>query len=153
MNLRFITPIDAVLFRAAVLEEGDPLTQELAAQPWFAQQFLADPALAGAMLGDGRVLGACGLIRRWHGMAEAWLMLSPHAEMPARIAAVRKVKEELDVHQRDPAFRRVEMYCRAAEPWSSKFGRLMGMRQEGLLRQRDPLGRDYRLFARIAGET
>jgi hypothetical protein len=150
-GLRIIRPLDAVLLRAAVLEEADPLTAELAADPAFLAQFLVHPQHAGALVGHGRVLAAGGLIPRWHGMAEAWLMISPRAEMPVRVHTLRTVRKLMDEYQRLPAFRRIEMSSRVGDAWDGvKFARLMRMQCEGLMRCRDPLGRDYRVFARIA---
>jgi hypothetical protein len=150
-RFRIIRPLDAVLLRAAVLEEADPLTRELAADPAFLAQFLTHPQYCGALLGDGRVLAAGGLLPRWHGMAEAWMMLSPRADMPARIVALRTLRELMDQYQKLPAFKRIEMASRVGDPWDGiKFARLMGMQCEGLMRCRDPMGRDYRMFARVA---
>lgn len=153
LRVRFIRPLDEVLFRAVVIECGNPAIQELARAPGFAAPFLEHPMLGGAMLGSGRVLAAAGLIPRFYGMAEAWLIFSRLASKSARIAALRHVRKQLDAYQADPAFQRIEMYIRADEPWCAKYGRLMGMQLEGLLRRRDPFRRDYCLFARVTEET
>ena len=144
-----IVPLTPELLAGAVLEERDPLTLRQAAHPAWPAQFLAPGTVSGALIGDGRVLAAGGLIPQVPGRALAWLMLSAAARRGERVLALRQVQTVLAERHADPAFRRIEMFVRAAEPWCGSFGQLMGFEREGLLRAWDELGRDYVLFARV----
>ncbi len=144
-----IVPLTKELLAGALLEERDPLAMRQAQHPFWWDQFLAEGSVGGALIGGGRVLAAAGLIPQVPGRALAWLMLSPAADRRARVLALRHVRGVMDRRQADPAFRRIEMFVRAAEPWCGSFGRIMGFEREGLLRAWDELGRDYVLFARV----
>lgn len=145
---RFV-PLTRELLAGALLEERDPLAMRQAQYPFWWDQFLAEGSVGGALIGGGRVLAAAGLIPQVPGRALAWLMLSPAADRRARVTALRHVGSVMDACQGDPAFRRIEMFVRAAEPWCGSFGRILGFEREGLLRAWDELGRDYVLFARV----
>lgn len=151
--MRRIVPLTPELFGWAVLEETDPVTQELAQQPGWAASFVGPGTIGEAMLGDGRVLAAGGLVPMWPGRGMAWLMLSPFAGRRDRAIALTRAQTQMKAAQQHAAWRRIEMYVRADAPWRDTFGDLMDMQCEGLMRGFDPFGRDYLLFARVAKET
>lgn len=148
-----IVPLTPELLDWAILEEVDPATQRLAETPGWAAMFTAPGTWGEAMLGRGRVLAAGGLVPLWPGRGLGWLMLSPFAGQRDRHQALTRARTMMCEAQRLPAWRRIEMYVRADEPWCDRFGRLMGMTCEGTMRRFDPLGRDYLLFARVAEEA
>lgn len=145
-----LVPLTEELLLWAAEEEADPVTAELAKTPRWASQFVAPGTMGAALIGDGRVLAAGGLLPQWPGRACAWLMLSPRATWGQKIRALRKMRLTLDAAQRYPEWRRIEMAVRVEAPWCERFAEFTGMRFEGLLRAYDPLGRDYKLFARVA---
>ncbi len=151
MSARIVRPLTMDLLLGAVAEEQDPLTRELAAAtPLFLQQFLTPISVA--MIGRGRVLGAAGLMPQWPGRAIAWMSLSAEASRRERARLLIHVRGIMDETQReDRAYQRIEMHVRAAEPWCAVFGRALRFHAEGVMRSFDPYGRDYVMFARVAG--
>lgn len=147
-DLRFL-PLDRTLLDMIVAEERDPLTAEMCSGEACAERLLAIPGLSWAMLGRGRVLVAGGVVPHWPGRAEAWWLVSRMATARDIVAATWRSGAFLDQRQRDPTFRRVEMFCRAGERWNETFPRRLGFTLEGRMRKWDALGRDHLLFARV----
>jgi len=65
------------------------------------------------------------------------------------VMAARWACAFLDVRQRSPQFRRVQMFVRANEPWVVSFTKALDFRLEGKHEAWDALGRDYYCFARV----
>ncbi len=148
--MRFV-PLTIELLRWAMVIAGDPVVRDLADKaPELYERMLSGPGIGEAMLEGGHLLGAGGITQHWIGRAEAWLMMSPDANRRQRLAALRRCQTKIATLQRDPGFRRIEMYVLADAPWGERFSSLMGFSQEGVARAWDPLGRDHHLFARIA---
>lgn len=145
-----LVPLTEELLLWAAAEEADPATATLASTPNWASQFVAPGTMGAALIGEGRVLAAGGLLPQWPGRGCAWLMLSPRASWQDKLRALRVVARTLRDAQHYPTWRRIEMAVRANEPWCDRFAAFAGMRYEGFLRAYDPLGRDYKLFARVA---
>ena len=149
MSPRIVT-LDRFLLDRLVETERDPLTAEMAEGEGFAQRTLCDPRFSFAMIDGGDAVMGAGLVPYWAGRAEGWCLISKAARPRHIVAAARAVKIFLDKRQRDPAFRRVEIFVRAHERWSESFALAMGFREEGFHRAWDAAGRDYRCFARVA---
>jgi len=105
---------------------------------------------AEAMLDGGEFVGAGGVTQHWPGRAEAWLMLRPDLTRKQKVRALRRCQEKLAALQSDPAYRRIEMYVRAASGWNLSFAKTMGFEIEGYLNRWGIRGEDYCLFARVA---
>jgi hypothetical protein len=148
-----IVPLTEELLSWAMAEEPDPLTAWLADRlPGWARQFTAPTSIGMALIGEGRVLAAGGLIPQWPGRAYAWLMLSPRAKWRHKTQALRQLRRTMAEMEQRPEWRRIEMFVRADAPWCDRFAEFVGMQFEGLARAWDPLGRDYKLFARVGPE-
>lgn len=149
---RFV-PLTAELLDWALVEqaaETDKL-DDYRADPAGIAQLTRPPNRGEALIGRGRVLAAAGLILRWPGRAEAWMLVSPFATKADRVRAVRRCRAAIDAAQGDARFRRVEMTVLAEAPWRQSFAGYLGFTAEGLVRAWDPLGRDHVMYARIAG--
>ena len=146
-----IVPLTEELVLWAALEEGNPTTMNLAQIKGWAAQFCAFGTMGGALLDNGIVCAAGGLVPFWHGRAMAWFMVSPRATRTHRMAALKQIRGCLIAAQRHPEFRRVELYARADRALSGeRLAGFLGMDFEGTMRGFDPLGRAYHLFARVA---
>lgn len=143
-----LVPLDPVLLGIAVAQERDSVTAAFAAAPGYAAQALSGPAFA--LLDGGAVIGAGGLVPHWRGRAEGWWLTGQCARPRHLVHAARLARAFLDDRQRDPAFRRIEIFIRAGEPWASSFARALGFTCEGRLQAWDPAGRDMCIFARVA---
>lgn len=143
-----LVPLDPLLLSLAVAQERDCVTAAFAAAPGYVAQALSGPAFA--LLDGGDLIGAGGLVPHWRGRAEGWWLTGQCARPRHLVRAVRLAREFLDASQCDPAFRRIEIFIRAGEPWASSFARALGFTCEGRLQAWDPAGRDMVLFARIA---
>ena len=149
MSVRFV-PLTAELLDWAIASHTDPTTAELwASSPDYHRRALAVPTLCYAMLGDGLVLGAGGVVFHWHGRAEAWWLVSRHATSRDLTKAVRFSRRFLDDRQRNPALRRVEMWVNAEQPWVRSFAEALGFRREGLALGWGIHGEDHFLFAKV----
>jgi hypothetical protein len=95
-------------------------------------------------------LAAFGTILHWSGRAEGWMVFSAAASRRDRVLAARGAAACMDRLQLHPAFRRIEMWVAADQPWTPAFARALGMTEEGRARSWDLRGRDHLLFARIA---
>lgn len=149
MSARFV-PLTEELLGWAAAESRDPAVGLFTDTPGWQHVFLTSPAIAGALLDQGRVMAAAGLIPLWPGRGLAWLMLSPMAEPAHRAAAMREARACLFQAQRDALWRRVEMYVRADAPRRARFAEFLGMRFEGLMHAFGPFGVDHALYARVA---
>ena len=148
-----IVPLDRIALAALVANERDALTAEMSGGV-FTSQAMADASrgLAYALLEGGFPVLGMGLTQHWHGLAEAWALITTDARPRHLVQAARHAAVFMRQRQRDPAFRRIEMFVRAGECWSESFARALGFAAEGFLPRRDPLGRDYRIFGRLAPE-
>ena len=150
MTMRLV-PLDRDLVLWAAEEEGDPLTLSMSNRPGWAESFCAAGTLGAALLAEGRVMAAGGLVPMWHGRALAWFMASPKARLVHKLRALRVVRGCLFQAQNFPAFRRVEMVCRAdhgGHP-AARLARFLDMTLEGRMTAFDPNGATYLLFARV----
>ena len=146
-NYRYV-PLTPELLTLAVALERDPLTAVMTEGSAFAARVLL-PGLAYAMLDGGELVGCGGLTPLWHGRAEAWLLVSRLAGRRQIAAGIRHAAQWFAARQRDPAFRRIEMYVRRSAPWRATFAAALGMSLEGALSVWAPDGEDYCLYARI----
>jgi RimJ/RimL family protein N-acetyltransferase len=147
MVVRFV-PLDETLLRLALAEGAPDLAPPAAVTDEHLRVYLAGNALGEAMLGDGRVLGAAGLVPIHAGRAHAWLILSRHIAPRQRLAALDRTRAGLDRgHAR--GWRRIEMQVRADHPWADRFAARLGFAFEAVLRAWDELGRDYRQYVRV----
>lgn len=146
-----IVPMDRILLAALVENERDPLTAEMATGTGFADRAMiaASRGHAFALLDGGFPVVGMGLMHHWAGLAEGWALISRHARKRHIVEAVRAAAPFLDKRQRDPAFARIEMFCRADRPWVMSFAKALGFGCEGLLARRDPAGRDQVIFGRV----
>lgn len=149
--IRFV-PMDRHLLRSLVDSERDPLTAEMADSPVFAERTMMEASRGLAWAGiDGATVAVGGsLTVLWAGRAEAWWLVSRDARPRHLVAAARFSRSLMDKRQRDPLFRRIEIFVRAGERWSEGFALAMGFAREGYHRSWDARGRDYRSFARVA---
>lgn len=145
-----IVPLTEELLRWAAIEAPDPATAEFTRDTNWEAQYVTPPAIGEALLDGGRVMAVGGLLPLWPGRGLAWLMLSPHAAPAHKVRAMRQIRRRLFEAQAGPAWRRVEMYVRQSEPWADRLARYLDMRLEGTMAAFDPLGRDHKLFARVA---
>lgn len=149
--IRFV-PMDRLLLRHLIDDERDPLSSEMADSPVFADRTMMEASRGLAWAGiDGATVAVGGsLTILWAGRAEAWWLVSRAARPRHLVAAARFSRSLMDKRQRDPLFRRIEIFVRAGERWSESFAAAMGFVCEGYLCKWDPKGRDCRCFARVA---
>ena len=147
--IRFV-PLTEELLAWAMAEGLDADAPRVMPDEVMLRTFMSSAGPKIAMLGDGRVLGAGGVIRHWTGRGEAWLMLSRLATPRQRVLALRRCRQEIEALQADPAWRRIEMNVLAAAPWCARFAGYLGFRAEALQEAWDPSGRDFYLFSRVA---
>lgn len=148
-----IVPLDAFLLDRLVQAERDPLTAELCAHPAWASRVLAIPGLAYAVLDGPDLVAGGGLVPMWPGRAEAWALVSRFARKRQLVKAVQLAAQTVAARQRDPSFRRIEMFVRCDPSWCRSFIAGLGFVREGLLKAWDPAGRDVWMCARIGGAT
>lgn len=148
-----IVPLDSHLLSRLVEEERDPLTAEIASRAYFRDRAMwaSSHGLAYAMIDGAEVPVGGGLMPHppGRGGAEAWWLVSRGARRRHLARAAASCREFLDRRQRDPSYRRIEMFVRRGEGWSQTFPRLMGFRLEGIHEAWDAGGRDYNCFARV----
>lgn len=146
-----IVPMDRIALSVLVANERDPLTAELASGTGFVERAMvaASRGHAHVLLADGFPVIGMGLLHHWAGLAEAWALISKEARPRHIVEAVRAANHFLDLRQRDPAFGRIEMFCRADRAWVKNFAAALGFEREGLLRRRDPAGRNHLIFGRV----
>lgn len=143
-----LVKLDKLLLALAVGQERDPVTAEFACRDAFAVQALSGPAYA--LIDGGELVGAGGLVPHWPGRAEGWWLTGKCARPRQLVKAVHLAREFLNARQRDPAFRRIEMFVRGEERWALTFAEALGFSLEGVLKAWDPMGRDMLLCARVA---
>lgn len=148
-----IVPLDRHLLSRLVEAERDPLTSEISSGGYFIDRAMwaASHGLAFAMIDGAEVPVGGGLMPAGPGRAsaEGWWLIAGCARKRHLVRAARASLKFLNLRQRDPAYRRIEIFVRAAEAWSESFARTMGFELEGLHKSWDVLGRDYRCFARV----
>jgi hypothetical protein len=142
-----LVKLDVLLLETAIRCERDPVVAEFANRESYAATVLSGPA-AYAAIDGGTLVAAGGLILHWRGRAEAWSLVSRYARRRQLVRAIRMTRVVLDEVQRDPAFRRIEMFVRCN--CAKSFAAALGFAEEGYLKAWDPKQRDMRLFARIA---
>lgn len=148
MSARLIA-MDKFLLDQLVALERDPLTAEMCSGDLFAQRVLPLRGLTWALLDGGDLVGGAGLVPMWPGRAEGWQLTSRHARPRQLALAVRMARQVLDDRQRDPTFRRIEIYVRAGAIWCASFVKALGFEREGLLKRWDPAGRDMWICSRV----
>lgn len=144
-----LVPLDSFLLQQLIQMERDALTAEMCTGQSFALRAVAFNGLAFALLDGGDLIAGGGLVQMWPGRAEAWQLTSRFARPRQLLAAVHIGRRVMDDRQRDPAFRRIEAYVRACEPWAQSFSKGLGFVREGILRRWDPAGRDVWICARV----
>src|SRR5882672_8679542 len=97
-----IVPLSRALLAMAVALERDEIMAEMASGEAFAARALAAQDLSVAVIRDGYLIGAGGLVLHWLGRAEAWALVSANADARDVTAAVRLARGWLDYRQRNP---------------------------------------------------
>ncbi len=114
-------------------------------------EYLARQQESFAHLDGGLLVGASGVVLLHFGRAAGWMLVTRMAERRHLAAMTRFARMKFDGYQKDPAYRRIEIDIRADRPWRESFAARLGMTEAlGPARARDPDGRDYWLYARIA---
>lgn len=144
-----LVPLDRFLLAQLVREERDPVTAEMASGEVFAQRALAIRGLSYALLDGGTLVAGGGLVPMWPGRAEAWQLTSTLARPRQLALGVKMARRILDARQRDPAFRRIEMFVRCRQAWACSFILGLGFVLEGRLKRWDPRGDDVWLCSRV----
>jgi hypothetical protein len=147
---RFVR-LDRHLLARLVEEERDPMQSEMARMDvTIAGMMVASShGLAYAMIDGGEVPIGAALLPHFWGHAEVCCFVSRFARPRHLVLAARWARAFLDVRQRSPQFRRVQMFVRTNEPWSQSFPRALGFECEGLHGAWDAAGRDYWCYARV----
>ena len=106
-----------------------------------------------------RLLGCAGLRPCWANRGELWIMLSATMRRSDMVWLHRQAKAFLEEHQLPTIansrpiypydFTRIECYVLENFVEGHRWAKMLGFESEGLLRCFDPLGYDYRLYARI----
>lgn len=105
------------------------------------------------MLKDGVPVCAAGLMLRWQGNAEAWLMFSSKAELRDIGRARRFIIRFLDVAQSSSfggRYRRIQATCPTHDNQAARWLESMGFDLEGVAFKYDVLGNDHYLYARVS---
>jgi hypothetical protein len=144
-----LVPLTRTLLGLALQLERDAATAKLSNLLSHAKIVL-QPGLGVAAIDGGVLVGAGGLAPVWRGRAEAWLLVSRIAERRSVVAALRLARDWLDAMQREPPFRRVEIFVRWKEPWRESFAAALGFALEGRLARWGADGEDHAIYARIA---
>jgi hypothetical protein len=148
--IRFVK-LDRHLLARLIAEDRDGLQSERARGDLTADKMMmaASYGLAYAMLDGASVPIGGALLPHFFGHAEAVCFVSREARARHLVAAARWATAFLDRRQRDPQFRRVQMFVRTNEPWTYTFPRALGFHCEGLHEAWDEAGRDNYCFARV----
>ena len=147
-----MVPLDRFLISELVENERDPLISEMASGPEFEARVMlaASYGNAYAVFSDGVPIAAGGLQLQWPGRAEAWGLFSRHIRRRHFVPLIQHVNAYLDRRQRDPSFRRIEMYVRVQPEWNAvTFAHALGFLIEGEMPRWDPAGRTYLICSRI----
>ena len=145
---RFV-PLTPELLAWAWLDHPDPAMAR-AATPQVMEALTRPPAWGEALLDQGRVMVAAGLVPHWPGRAEAWATVSRFAGRRHQVMAWRRCLAAIETAQRNPDFRRIEMNVQHSAPWRRRFADLLGFDLEGRMRKWHPSGQDFCLYARVA---
>jgi|SRR5215471_4057753 len=148
--MRFVR-LDHHLLQRLIAEERDPLHGEMARLDVTEDKMMlaSSHRLAYAMIDGAEVPIGGALMPHFYGHAEACCFVSRVARPRHLVAAARFACRFLDLRQRDPQFRRVQMFVRSGERWSHSFAHALGFECEGLHQAWDAAGRDYWCFARV----
>lgn len=111
---------------------------------------VAKQELSYTALNGHRVLGCGGLSPIWIGRALGWVVLAEGLTYRDLLFVHRAALGLLWTWQHLPDFRRIEASIRETFKEGHHWATMLGFRPEGLMRQYDPQGQDYRLYARIA---
>jgi hypothetical protein len=146
-----IVKLDHFLLQRLIDEERDGIAAEMTRELGVPSQMMVASSygLAYALIDGSEVPIGGALLPRFYGHAEACCFITRMARARHIVVASRWARAFLDKRQRDPQFRRVQMYIRANEPWSQSFPRSLGFECEGLHAAWDAAGRDYWCYARI----
>jgi hypothetical protein len=145
---RRIVPLSRALLDLARMLERDPLTAAMVQGEAFATVATID-GLSVAMLRGGYFCGCAGLIPRWTGRAVAWSLISEFCDKRDVAVGVRYFRRFMDMKQRDPMFRRIEMHIAVDIRGGANFARALGFAFEGRCTAYAPDGRDFDLYARV----
>lgn len=147
---RFVR-LDRHLLDRLIAEERDPHQAEMARTEIVAGKMMLASSykLGYAMVEGGDVLIGGALIPHFWGFAEACCFISYRTRPRHLVEAARWAKDFLDRRQRNPQFRRVQMFVRCDEPWSFSFPNALGFHWEGRHPAWDAAGRDYHCFGRV----
>lgn len=148
--IRFVR-MDRHLLKRLIEEERDPLQAEMARMDVTTEKMMlaSSHGLAYAMIDGGEVPIGGALLPHFWGHGEACCFVSRFARPRHIVVAARWARAFLDRRQRDPQFRRVQMFVRADESWAVSFPKALGFSLEGFHQAWDAPGRDYYCFARV----
>jgi hypothetical protein len=141
-------PLTRALFDLGRALERDPLTAAMVQGEAYAHAALAE-GLSLALLRGGYFIGCAGLMPRWTGRAVAWSLISGFATTRDFAVGVRLFRRFMDMKQRDPMFRRIEIHVGASIPGGANFAQALGFVFEGRCIAYAPDGRDFDLYARV----
>jgi hypothetical protein len=146
-----IVRLDRHLLERLVEDERDPHHGEMARTDITADRMMmaSSHRLAYAMIEGSDVLIGGALIPHFYGFAEVCCFVSHKARPRHLVEAARWARNFLERRQRDPQFRRVQIFVRTGERWSWSFPQALGFHWEGLHEAWDAAGRDYFCFARV----
>jgi hypothetical protein len=148
--IRFVR-LDRHLLARLVEEERDPHQGEMARMDETIEKMMTASSygLAYAMLDGAEVPIGGALLPHFYGHGEACCFVSRLARPRHIVVAARWARAFLDRRQRHPQFRRVQMFVRTNEDWSTSFPEALGFKFEGVHEAWDAIGRDYYCFARV----
>jgi hypothetical protein len=129
---------DYVTVYGAMLASGGPA---LVHDPVEVSRAYEGFSVARTVTHDGVVLGCAGLLRKWEGLAEAWLLIDPAARERHGLVVARMVKRELG--QMMQPFRRIE--ADVLEGWALglDFVAWLGFHVESVMRAYGPRGETF----------
>ena len=104
------------------------------------------PAWTGII--DGQVMGCCGLIVLWQGVAEPWMVSTGLCARYA-LSFHRAIKKGLDQVIQDLRLRRVQVAIHKDHVISHKWVERLGFKREGAMPAYGPDGSDYVRFGRV----
>ena len=102
------------------------------------------------VLRDTSVIAIGGLIQRWQGRAELWLVLGDNLTRSDMLFMYRTVSTFLDECQKDPAYRRLETTALEGFEPEHRWLRMLGFSAEAVMPAYDPDGQTHWLYSRIA---
>lgn len=129
--------------RSIDLQDAQQYFAGIVDTPGYAESLAASPWSFAAIDGD-EVLGCAGVYEVWEGRALAWALIGKTSGRHFK-AIHRAVAGFLA----QAKWRRIEMVVDAQFDAGIRWARLLGMKQEGLMRAYGPDGKDYYLFAKV----